>query len=61
VTTFDVLDTEVASKGSNYSCSSSSMFHSADWRDRNNFGVSVRPDYQQIKAKLMCMQEEVGF
>jgi hypothetical protein len=61
VTTFDVLDTEVASKGSNYSCSSSSMFNSADWGDRSNFGVSMRPDYQQIKAKLMCMQEEVGF
>ncbi|MCI01419.1 BEL1-like homeodomain protein 9-like [Trifolium medium] len=61
VTTYDVLETDVASKGSNYSCSSSSMFHSADWGVRSNFGVSMRPDYQQIKAKLMCMQDEVGF
>ncbi|GAU15683.1 hypothetical protein TSUD_109400 [Trifolium subterraneum] len=60
VTTYDVLENEVASKGSNYSCSSSSMFHSAEWGVRSNFGVSMRPDYQQIKAKLMCMQDEVS-
>ncbi|CAJ2660731.1 unnamed protein product [Trifolium pratense] len=59
-TTYDVLETEFASKGSNYSCSSSSMFHSADLVARSNFGVSMRPDYQQIKTKLMCMQEEVS-
>jgi len=53
VTTCDVSETEIASKRSNYSCSSSSMFHS--------LGVSLRPDYQQNKAKLMFMQEEVDF
>lgn len=61
VTTCDVSETEVASKGSNYSCSSSSMFPSADWGNRSSLGVSLRPDYQQNKAKLMFMQEEVHF
>lgn len=65
VSTCDVSETEDASKES-HSCSSSSMFHvtkenSSDWGSRSGFGVSLRPDYQQNKAKLVYMQEEVCF
>ncbi|CAK8536218.1 unnamed protein product [Lathyrus sativus] len=64
VSTCDVSETEDTSKES-HSCSSSSMFHvtkenSADWGSRSSFGVSLRPDYQQNKAKLVYMQEEVS-
>lgn len=66
-TSADTDETGVVCKGSNAGSSSSSMFYvsnenGADWRVGRNFGVSnSRPDYQQKKAKLLYMQEEVGF
>lgn len=67
VVTVAVNQTGVASKASN-SGSSSSMFHvssenrGADWgAGSSSCGVSSLLDYQQKKAKLLYMQEEVGF
>ncbi|XP_058773979.1 BEL1-like homeodomain protein 8 [Vicia villosa] len=59
------LLSEVCCPKSVHSCSSSSMFHGtkenrADWGSRSSFGVSLQPDYQQNKAKLVYMQEEVN-
>ncbi|KAL5082398.1 hypothetical protein RYX36_010819, partial [Vicia faba] len=61
----DVSETEVASIESHSCSSSSSMFHGTkenrtDWGSRSSFGVSLQPDYQQNKAKLVYMQEEVN-
>ncbi|KAE9587958.1 putative POX domain-containing protein [Lupinus albus] len=61
-----VIETRgVAPKGGNLG-SSSSMLYSANENitDRgtwSSFGLSPTPDYQQKKAKLLYMQEEVGF
>ncbi|KAE9585766.1 hypothetical protein Lal_00009883 [Lupinus albus] len=54
----------VAPKGGN-SCSSSSMFYSANENSTNresmsSFVLSQKPDYQQKKAKLLYMQEKVS-
>ncbi|QHN82771.1 uncharacterized protein DS421_20g698720 [Arachis hypogaea] len=58
--------TEDAAKEGSNSGSSSSMFHGAnenkaDWRIESGSCLSPRPDYQQKKARLLFMQEEVGF
>ncbi|MED6123353.1 hypothetical protein PIB30_048408 [Stylosanthes scabra] len=56
--------TEAAAKEGSNSGSSSSMFHgandnNADWRTGSGSSLSPRPDYQQKKARLLYMQEEV--
>ncbi|XP_057730914.1 BEL1-like homeodomain protein 9 [Arachis stenosperma] len=56
--------TEAAAKEGSNSGSSSSMFHGAnenkaDWGTGSGSCLSPRPDYQQKKARLLFMQEEV--
>ncbi|OIW15777.1 hypothetical protein TanjilG_04312 [Lupinus angustifolius] len=61
-----VIETRgVAPKGGNLG-SSSSMFYRANENitervTESSFGFSPQPDYQQKKAKLLYMQEEVGW
>ena len=62
----NVDEREVAEKGSSNAGASSSMFYgskdnSTDGGAANNFSLSSRPECQKNKAKLLYMQEEVGF
>ncbi|QCE09363.1 BEL1-like homeodomain protein 9 [Vigna unguiculata] len=62
--TVTVNETGVTAKGSNSGSSSTMLYNvskenSADLGVGSSFGLSSRPDYQQKKAKLLYMQEEV--
>ncbi|CAJ1955913.1 unnamed protein product [Sphenostylis stenocarpa] len=62
--TVTVNETRVTAKGSNSGSSSTMLYNvskenSADQGVGSSFGLSSRPDFQQKKAKLLYMQEEV--
>ncbi|KAL9322749.1 hypothetical protein ACSQ67_010802 [Phaseolus vulgaris] len=62
--TVTVNETGVTAKGSNSGSSSTMLYNlskenSADLGVGSSFDLSSRPDYQQKKAKLLYMQEEV--
>ncbi|XP_048324369.1 BEL1-like homeodomain protein 8 isoform X2 [Ziziphus jujuba] len=64
VDAMDAIETEIVGKGNN-SCASSSTFYGSNEFSGDGTGVgsisseSFRPEYQQKKAKLLYMQEEV--
>lgn len=62
----NAIESEVVGKGNNNSCASSSTFYgsneiSGDGGVGSTSSETFRPEYQQKKAKLLYMQEEVGF
>jgi len=64
--TVTVNETGVAAEGNNSGSSSTMLYNvskenSADLGVGSSFDLSSRPDYQQKKAKLLYMQEEVSF
>lgn len=56
----DAIETEIGGKGNNSCANSSSTFYGSNEISGSVSSESFRPEYQQKKAKLLYMQEEVG-